>query len=124
MRTSDSIRKKHKKYLFDAIKNFYKEPLVIEKGKGFYVSDSDGNLYLDFFGGILTVSVGHANDEVNTAVKAQVDRLSHISSLYPSIPVVELAPTSSVTFRPWPVSVVAPIPNLETPSTSSASYDG
>ena len=91
MRTSDSIRKKHKKYLFDAIKNFYKEPLVIEKGKGFYVSDSDGNSYLDFFGGILTVSVGHANDEVNTAVKAQVDRLSHISSLYPSIPVVELA---------------------------------
>ena len=88
MRTSDSIRKKHKKYLFDAIKNFYKEPLVIEKGKGFYVSDSDGNSYLDFFGGILTVSVGHANDEVNTAVKAQVDRLSHISSLYPSIPVV------------------------------------
>ena len=49
MRTSDSIRKKHKKYLFDAIKNFYKEPLVIEKGKGFYVSDSDGNSYLDFF---------------------------------------------------------------------------
>ena len=91
MRTSDSIRKKHKKYLFDAIKNFYKEPLVIEEGKGFYVSDSDGNSYLDFFGGILTVSVGHANDEVNTAVKAQVDRLSHISSLYPSIPVVELA---------------------------------
>ena len=37
------------------------------------------------------------------------------------IPVVELAPTSTVTFRPWPVSVVAPIPNLETPTTSSAS---
>ena len=91
MNHSESIRKKHKKYLFDAVKNFYKEPLVIEEGKGFYVSDSDGRSYLDFFGGILTVSVGHANDEVNTAVKAQVDRLSHISSLYPSIPVVDLA---------------------------------
>ena len=91
MSHSESIRKKHKKYLFDAVKNFYKEPLVIEEGKGFYVSDSDGNSYLDFFGGILTVSVGHANDEVNTAIKAQVDRLSHISSLYPSVPVVELA---------------------------------
>ena len=91
MNHSESIRKKHKKYLFDAVKNFYKEPLVIEEGKGFYVSDSDGSSYLDFFGGILTVSVGHANDEVNTAIKAQVDRLSHISSLYPSIPVVDLA---------------------------------
>ena len=91
MNHSESIRKKHKKYLFDAVKNFYKEPLVIEEGKGFYVSDSDGRSYLDFFGGILTVSVGHSNDEVNTAVKAQVDRLSHISSLYPSIPVVDLA---------------------------------
>ena len=91
MNYSESIRKKHKKYLFDAVKNFYKEPLVIEEGKGFYVSDSDGRSYLDFFGGILTVSVGHANDEVNTAIKAQVDRLSHISSLYPSIPVVDLA---------------------------------
>ena len=91
MNHSEFIRKKHKKYLFDAVKNFYKEPLVIEEGKGFYVSDSDGRSYLDFFGGILTVSVGHANDEVNTAVKAQVDRLSHISSLYPSIPVVDLA---------------------------------
>ena len=91
MNHSESIRKKHKKYLFNAVKNFYKEPLVIEEGKGFYVSDSDGRSYLDFFGGILTVSVGHANDEVNTAIKAQVDRLSHISSLYPSIPVVDLA---------------------------------
>ena len=89
MNHSESIRKKHKKYLFDAVKNFYKEPLVIEEGKGFYVSDSDGRSYLDFFGGILTVSVGHANDEVNTAIKAQVERLSHISSLYPIIPVVD-----------------------------------
>ncbi|HEV8230722.1 MAG TPA: aspartate aminotransferase family protein, partial [Thermoanaerobaculia bacterium] len=47
--------------------------------------------YLDFFGGILTVSVGHANEKVNAAIKAQVDRLSHISTLYPTLPIVELA---------------------------------
>ena len=91
MNNSKKIRQKHKKYLFDAVKNFYKEPLVITEGNGFYVSDPDGNNYLDFFGGILTVSLGHANDEINTAVKAQIDRLTHISSLYPSVPVVELA---------------------------------
>ncbi|MDP6170037.1 MAG: aspartate aminotransferase family protein [Candidatus Marinimicrobia bacterium] len=91
MSNSETIRKKHKEYLFDAVKNFYDEPLVIKEGKGFHVTDYEGNTFLDFFGGILTVSVGHANDEVNTKVKAQIDRLTHISSLYPSIPVVELA---------------------------------
>ena len=91
MSNSETIRKKHKEYLFDAVKNFYDEPLVIKEGKGFHVTDYEGNKFLDFFGGILTVSVGHANDEVNTKVKAQIDRLTHISSLYPSIPVVELA---------------------------------
>ena len=91
MNSSESIRKKHNRYLFDAVKTFYEEPLVITDGKGFHVSDCDGNTYLDFFGGILTVSIGHANDEVNKAAKAQIDRLTHISSLYPSVPVVELA---------------------------------
>ncbi|MEC9050689.1 MAG: aspartate aminotransferase family protein [Candidatus Neomarinimicrobiota bacterium] len=91
MSNSETIRFKHNKFLFDAVKNFYTEPIVVESGKMFHVTDMDGNSYLDFFGGILTVSVGHANEEVNTAVKAQVERLTHISSLYPSIPVVELA---------------------------------
>jgi len=91
MSNSETIRSKHNKFLFDAVKNFYTEPIVVESGNMFHVTDMDGNSYLDFFGGILTVSVGHANEEVNTAVKAQVERLTHISSLYPSIPVVELA---------------------------------
>ncbi|MCP4931046.1 MAG: aspartate aminotransferase family protein [Candidatus Marinimicrobia bacterium] len=91
MSHSQNIREKHNEYLFAAVKNFYKEPIVVESGKMFRVHDMEGTSYLDFFGGILTVSVGHANDEVNTAVIAQVERLTHMSSLYPSIPVVELA---------------------------------
>jgi alanine-glyoxylate transaminase/(R)-3-amino-2-methylpropionate-pyruvate transaminase len=88
---SDTIRKKHKKYLFPAAKNFYKESVVLTEGKNAYVKDLEDNSYLDFFGGILTVSVGHCNDEVNNAVKEQIDKLIHVSSLYPTIPVVELA---------------------------------
>lgn len=91
MNSEQSVREKHNEYLFDAVKNFYKEPLVITDGKGFHVYDCNGEKYLDFFGGILTVSVGHANDEVNAAAIAQIDRLTHISSLYPTVPVVELA---------------------------------
>ena len=91
MTSSQKIRKKQKKYIFDAVKNYYKEPIVVSEAKGSIVKDLDGKSYLDFFGGILTVSIGHANEEVNSAVIAQISNLTHISSLYPSIPVVELA---------------------------------
>jgi len=91
MDNSNTVRNKHKQYIFDAVKNYYKEPVVVSKASGFRVKDVEGNSYLDFFGGILTVSVGHANEEVNAAVTAQVNRLSHISSLYPTVPVVNLA---------------------------------
>jgi len=88
---SKTIRRKHTQYLFPSAKNFYKEPVVIAEGKNAYVKDLEGNSYLDFFSGILTVSIGHCNDEVNDTVKKQIDKLIHISSLYQSIPVVELA---------------------------------
>jgi 4-aminobutyrate aminotransferase-like enzyme len=86
-----TVREKHKEYLLPATIQYYKEPPVLTEGKGLRIKDADGNEYLDFFGGILTVSVGHANDRVNAAVRAQIDRFSHVSSLYPTLPVVELA---------------------------------
>ncbi len=87
------IRKKHKEFLFPAIKNFYKEPIVVREGKGYQLTDTDGNQYLDFFGGILTVSIGHANKEINDAVIEQINRLSHVSTLYQVESAVQLAET-------------------------------
>ena len=89
--TSDDIRRKHRDYLLPAVANYYEEPVVLDRGAGLRVQDLDGREYLDFFGGILTVAVGHGNEKVNTAIKAQVDRLGHVSSCYPVVPVVELA---------------------------------
>src|SRR5881409_4402832 len=86
-----SVREKHKEYLFPATIQYYQEPIVVTEAKGLRVKDADGNEYLDFFGGILTVSVGHGNEKVNGAIKAQVDRLVHVSTLYPTVPVVRLA---------------------------------
>ena len=91
MTKSQKIIDKQTKYIFDAVKNYYEEPIVVSNAKGSIVKDLDGKSYLDFFGGILTVSIGHANEEVNTAVKTQINHLTHISSLYPSVPVVDLA---------------------------------
>ncbi len=88
---SKSIRARHKQYLLPAVANYYEEPLVAHEGKGSRLTDLDGKSYLDFFGGILTVSLGHANERVNAAVSAQLQRLSHVSTLYPTVPMVELA---------------------------------
>ena len=85
------VRRKHKEFLFPATSNYYEESIVLAEGKGLRLKDLDGREYLDFFGGILTVSVGHAHPDVNAAVKAQIDRLGHVSTLYPTIPIVELA---------------------------------
>jgi 4-aminobutyrate aminotransferase/(S)-3-amino-2-methylpropionate transaminase len=52
-------------------------PIFIEKGKGAIVEDVDGNEYIDFCGGISTLSVGHSNDEVITAIKEQADKHLH-----------------------------------------------
>jgi len=89
--SASEVRAKHKEFLFPATSNYYEESLVLTEGKGMRLRDIDGREYLDFFGGILTVSVGHCNEDVNSAVKAQIDRLGHVSTLYPTIPIVELA---------------------------------
>ena len=86
-----TIRELHAKYLFPAVINYYQESLPLVRGKGTRLWDADGREYLDFFGGILTVSLGHCDDEVNEKVKAQVDTLQHASTLYPTPPLVLLA---------------------------------
>ena len=82
---------KHREYLFSCVANYYDEPLVVDHAKGSYVYDLDGNEYLDFFGGIVTISVGHCNDKVTGAIQQQTSRLQHISTLYPTEPHVRLA---------------------------------
>lgn len=49
-------------------------PYFIDKGKGAIVWDVDGNEYIDFISGLLSVSIGYANEEVNSAVKKQLDK--------------------------------------------------
>ncbi len=89
--TSEEVRERGRRHLFPAVSHYYKEPIVVAEGKGSHVRDQDGRDYLDFFGGILTVSVGHAHPEVNAAIIAQINRLSHISTLYPTLPMADLA---------------------------------
>ncbi len=88
---SEEIIRKHKEYLWPAVTNFYQQPLVADHASMQYVWDVEGRKYLDFFGGILTISVGHTNPKVTGRVKAQIDRLQHLSTLYPNEAIVALA---------------------------------
>ena len=87
---SETIRK-HKEFLFPAVATYYQEPLALVRGEGMYVWDDQGNRYLDCFGGVLTVSVGHANPKVNEAIIEQVKTLQHTSTLYANKPQSDLA---------------------------------
>jgi 4-aminobutyrate aminotransferase len=69
----------------------YAEPLSIDRGEGGYVWDVEGNRYLDFFGGVLTTMIGHANPAVVAAVQAQAAKVMHTSTLYLSEPMISLA---------------------------------
>jgi len=89
-RPSETVRK-HKEFLFPAVAMYYQEPLALVRGEGFHVWDDQNNKYLDCFGGVLTVSVGHANPKVTEAIINQVQTLSHTSTLYANQPQSDLA---------------------------------
>ena len=82
---------RYKAHAWPAAATYYEQPLVIERGEGMHVWDDQGNRYLDCFGGVLTVSVGHANPAVNKAIHEQIDKVMHTSTLYVNKPVTELA---------------------------------
>jgi 4-aminobutyrate aminotransferase len=85
------IYEKQKKYLVPCVTHYYQEPLILERGKGKYLYDIDGKEYLDFFGGIVTISVGHCDDEITSKTIEQIKRLQHTSTLYPNVRIVSLA---------------------------------
>lgn len=57
-------------------------PVVLEKGEGVYLYDTDGKKYLDFAACIAVCGLGYGNQELNQALKAQIDCLTHTSNLY------------------------------------------
>jgi 4-aminobutyrate aminotransferase len=87
---SDAVRK-HKEFLFPAVATYYQEPIALVKGDGERVWDASGTEYLDCFGGVLTVSLGHANPRVNKAWIDQVNSVAHTSTLYANQPQSDLA---------------------------------
>ena len=85
------LYERHKAVLPGWAPVYYKEPISIVDGDGRWVTDAEGNRYLDFFGGILVTISGYKVPEVVEAIKAQADRMLHTSTLYLIEAQIELA---------------------------------
>lgn len=82
--TKEEVVQKYGKYLFSSVSTYFSDPLVTDHASMQHLWDVEGNKYLDFFGGIVTISVGHCNPRVTSKIKAQIDRLQHASTLFPN----------------------------------------
>jgi len=70
---------------------YARQDLTFIRGEGTTLYDADGRTYLDFLAGIAVVGLGHCHPAPLAAAQAQLDRLWHVSNLYWTEPMVELA---------------------------------
>ena len=71
--------------------NYARQPVEFVRGEGLRLWDADGEEYLDFLAGISVCNVGHCHPRVVEAVRAQAGTLMHVSNLFFTRPMAELA---------------------------------
>lgn len=65
--------------------------VVLDKGEGVNLYDTDGKEYLDFAAGIAVFALGYNDRKYNEALKTQIDKLIHTSNLFYNVPAIEAA---------------------------------
>ncbi len=91
MTKTEIIAKSNQYMMAQARHQLYEEPLIFTKGDMDMLYDIEGKEYIDCFSGIMVVSFGHCNREINEVIHKQLDTLQHISTFYLSEQMVELA---------------------------------
>jgi 4-aminobutyrate aminotransferase len=112
MSSTQELLQRYKAVMPSFVTPLYETPISIERGKGGYVWDLEGNKYLDFFGGILTTIIGHSAPEVVKAIQEQASKVMHTSTLYLNEQVVSFAEE---------VAAVSGIPDARVLFTTSGS---
>jgi diaminobutyrate-2-oxoglutarate transaminase len=74
---SAELLAEQRKYDSNALVYPNQVPLAIARGLGATVEDLDGNVYIDFSGGVGALNVGHSNPDVIEAVKRQAEKFTH-----------------------------------------------
>ena len=65
--------------------------IVLDKGEGVWLYDIEGKKYLDFMAGIAVFALGYGNEQLNDAIKSQVDKLMHTSNYFYNVPAINAA---------------------------------
>ncbi|HEV2790145.1 MAG TPA: acetylornithine/succinylornithine family transaminase [Solirubrobacterales bacterium] len=73
------------------MRTYKRAPVDFVRGEGALLWDADGKQYLDFLTGISVCSVGHCHPDVVAAVREQAERLIHVSNLFYTEPMAQLA---------------------------------
>jgi predicted acetylornithine/succinylornithine family transaminase len=75
----DEIMGLERQYL---LQNYARYPVVLERGKGAWLRDTDGKKYLDFISGIGVNALGHNHPRMTKIIRDQAAKLIHSSNLY------------------------------------------
>lgn len=86
--TTEELISKSNEYIMNT---YSRLPIVLVRGEGVHVWDSDGKEYLDFLAGIAVCGLGHANPSVVAAISRQAETLMHVSNIYHIEPQIRLA---------------------------------
>ncbi|KAK7070269.1 alanine--glyoxylate aminotransferase 2 [Halocaridina rubra] len=80
--TYQEVRKTRAELLSPAMATHFSSPLLIHSGHMQWLFDHSGKRYLDLFGGIVTVSLGHCHPKVVAAATEQMHKLWHTTNIY------------------------------------------
>lgn len=83
------------------IHTYNRYQIVLDKGDGVRLYDTDGKEYLDFGAGIAVFALGYNNKEYNDALKAQIDKLIHTSNYFYNEPAVNAAKALNKGLLEW-----------------------
>lgn len=87
---SEDWKQIESKYYMNVVR---RQPMVLEKGYGTKIWDTEGNEYLDFTSGWAVNNLGHCHPAVTAAIKEQAETLLQTSNQFYTIPQLKLAQT-------------------------------
>ena len=79
MSTLEQVAELERKYL---LQTYNRYPIVLSRGKGVFLYDTEGKRYLDFVAGLGVNALGHAHPRIVKAIREQAAKLVHVSNLY------------------------------------------
>jgi acetylornithine/N-succinyldiaminopimelate aminotransferase len=79
MTKAEEIIRRERQFL---LQTYNRYPVVLQRGKGVFLFDVDGNRYLDFVAGLGVNALGHAHPRIVKTIREQAGRAIHLSNLY------------------------------------------